>query len=58
MAKKNHKDWSKEDLIKHVEKLEKRKKYGLVRDEERTQAMNCEIRNYERRLSFGKRIEW
>jgi len=36
MAKKNFKDWSKEDLIKHVEKLEKRKKYGLVWDEERT----------------------
>lgn len=35
MAKKNYKDWSKEDLIKHVEKLEKRKKYGLVWDEER-----------------------
>lgn len=35
MAKKNFKDWSKEDLIKHVEKLEKRKKYGLVWDEER-----------------------
>lgn len=36
MAKKNYKDWSKEDLIRHVEKLEKRKKYGLVWDEERT----------------------
>lgn len=36
MAKKNYKDWSKEDLIKHIEKLEKRKKYGLVWDEERT----------------------
>ncbi len=36
MAKKNFKDWSKEDLIKHIEKLEKRKKYGLVWDEERT----------------------
>jgi len=36
MAKKNFKDWSKEDLIKYIEKLEKRKKYGLVWDEERT----------------------
>ncbi|MCZ7550761.1 MAG: site-specific DNA-methyltransferase [Anaerolineales bacterium] len=36
MAKKNYKDWSKEDLIAHVQKLEKRKKYGLVWDEERT----------------------
>ncbi len=35
MAKKNFNGWSKEDLIKHVEKLEKRKKYGLVWDEER-----------------------
>lgn len=29
-------DWSKEDLIKRVQALEKRKKYGLVWDEERT----------------------
>jgi len=36
MAKKNYKDWSKEDLIAHIQKLEKRKKYGLVWDEERT----------------------
>lgn len=37
MAKKNkYADWSKEDLIKRVEALEKRKKYGLVWDEERT----------------------
>jgi len=37
MAKRNYQDWSQEDLIKHIEKLEKRKKYGLVWDEERTQ---------------------
>ena len=36
MAKKTYKDWSKEDLISRIEKLEKRKKYGLVWDEERT----------------------
>jgi adenine-specific DNA-methyltransferase len=37
MAKKNkYADWTKEDLIKRVEALEKRKKYGLVWDEERT----------------------
>jgi adenine-specific DNA-methyltransferase len=29
-------DWSKEDLIKRIQALEKRKKYGLVWDEERT----------------------
>lgn len=37
MAKKNkYADWSKEDLLKRIEALEKRKKYGLVWDEERT----------------------
>jgi adenine-specific DNA-methyltransferase len=34
--KSKYSDWSKEDLIKRVEALEKRKKYGLVWDEERT----------------------
>jgi len=29
-------DWTKEELIKRIEALEKRKKYGLVWDEERT----------------------
>jgi adenine-specific DNA-methyltransferase len=37
MAKKSkYLDWSKDDLIKRIEALEKRKKYGLVWDEERT----------------------
>jgi adenine-specific DNA-methyltransferase len=38
MAGKKNKyaDWTKEDLIKRVEAFEKRKKYGLVWDEERT----------------------
>jgi adenine-specific DNA-methyltransferase len=36
MAKKNkYTDWTKEDLIKRVAAVEKRKKYGLVWDEER-----------------------
>jgi len=36
LAKKyDYSDWSKEDLIKHIYELEKRKKYGLVWDEER-----------------------
>ena len=36
MAKKtDYTDWTKEDLIKRVKALEKRKKYGLVWDEER-----------------------
>lgn len=34
--KSKYSDWSKEELIKRVEALEKRKKYGLVWDEERT----------------------
>ena len=37
MAKKDYTQWTKEELIKRVEGLEKRKKYGLVWDEERTQ---------------------
>lgn len=37
MAKKNkYIDWTKEELVKRIEALEKRKKYGLVWDEERT----------------------
>jgi len=37
LAKKSkYTDWTKEDLIKRVDALEKRKKYGLVWDEERT----------------------
>jgi adenine-specific DNA-methyltransferase len=37
VAKKNkYTDWSKEDLIKRIGALEKRKKYGLVWDEEHT----------------------
>jgi len=37
LAKKNkYADWSKEELIKRVTALEKRKKYGLVWDEEKT----------------------
>lgn len=34
--KRTYSDWSKEELIKRVHALEKRKKYGLVWDEERT----------------------
>ena len=30
MAKKNYSEWPKEDLIAHIEILEKRKKYGRV----------------------------
>jgi len=36
VPKKNYSGWTKEELIAHIEKLEKRKKYGLVWDEERT----------------------
>lgn len=37
MAKKSkYTDWSKEELIKRIDTLERRKKYGLVWDEERT----------------------
>lgn len=30
MVKKDYKNWDKEDLIKEIEQLRKRKKYGLV----------------------------
>lgn len=36
MKKSKYADWAKEELIKRIEALEKRKKYGLVWDEERT----------------------
>lgn len=36
MPKKDFSQWDKKDLISHIEKLEKRKKYGLVWDEEHT----------------------
>ncbi|MFZ5857917.1 MAG: site-specific DNA-methyltransferase [Chloroflexota bacterium] len=36
MPKKDYSQWDKKELIAHIEKLEKRKKYGLVWDEERT----------------------
>jgi len=35
MNKKDYANWSKEDLVKEIKKLEKRKKYGLIWDEER-----------------------
>jgi adenine-specific DNA-methyltransferase len=35
MPKKDYSDWSKEDLVKRIHALEKRKRYGLVWDEER-----------------------
>lgn len=36
MGKNNYQDWAKEDLIQEIKRLKKRKKYGLVWDEERT----------------------
>jgi len=36
MSNKNYKDLSKEELIEKIEKLESRKKYGLIWDEEKT----------------------
>lgn len=36
MQKSTYTDWSKEKLIKRIEALERRKKYGLIWDEERT----------------------
>ena len=36
MTQKDYSDWSKEDLVKEIKKLNKRKKYGIVWDEEKT----------------------
>ena len=36
MPKRDYSQWDKQDLIAHIEKLKKRKKYGLVWDEEKT----------------------
>jgi adenine-specific DNA-methyltransferase len=36
MAKRNYDGWTKEDFIREIEKLRKRKKYGVVWDEEKT----------------------
>ncbi|MEK7309587.1 MAG: hypothetical protein AAB038_02070 [Planctomycetota bacterium] len=36
MPKNTYQDWDKKELIKRIEKLESRKKYGLVWDEEHT----------------------
>lgn len=36
MARENYDDFSKEDLVREIKKLKRRKKYGIVWDEERT----------------------
>lgn len=36
MGKNNYQDWTKEDLIQEIKRLKKRKKYGLVWNEEKT----------------------
>ena len=36
MQNDNYLDWSKDDLVKEIKKLKKRKKYGIVWDEEKT----------------------
>ena len=36
MTEKDYSDWSKDDLVKEIKKLKKRKKYGIVWDEEKT----------------------
>jgi adenine-specific DNA-methyltransferase len=37
MAKDNFIDWSKEELVKEIKKLKKRKKYGIVWEEKTEQ---------------------
>src|SRR3990167_3080574 len=43
MAKKNYSEWSKEDLVRELKKIWKRKKYGIVwEDKPETVAKRCE----------------
>ena len=37
MKNSNYSDWSKEDFIKEIKKLKKRKKYGIVWNKEKTE---------------------
>ena len=39
MGKNNYQDWTKEDLIQEIKRLKRRKKYGLVWDEEKINAI-------------------
>ena len=39
MGKNNYQDWTKEDLIQEIKRLKKRKKYGLVWEEEKINAI-------------------
>lgn len=36
VVKENYDDWTKNDFIKEIKKLKKRKKHGIVWDEEKT----------------------
>src|SRR3990167_10306645 len=43
MAKKDYSNWSKEELVRELKKVEKRKKYGIVwEDKPETVAKRCE----------------
>ena len=48
MGKNNYQDWTKEDLIQEIKRLKKRKKYGLVWEEEKINAIELanKLRNY------------
>ncbi len=48
MGKNNYQDWTKEDLIQEIKRLKKRKKYGLVWDEEKINAIELanKLRNF------------
>ena len=40
MRQEDFSDWSKDDLVKEIKKLKKRKKYGIVWDEEKEDEKN------------------
>ena len=48
MGKNNYQDWTKEDLIQEIKRLKKRKKYGLVWEGEKINAIDLanKLRNY------------
>lgn len=46
MSKNNYQDWPKADLIKEIERLKKRKKYGLVWEEKKEDVVGICKENY------------
>ena len=58
MAKKNYSEWSKEELVREIKKLETRKKYGIVWEEKPEEvAESCKEKLPVLSEDKGKEIE-